>query len=123
MASIPTPKIFAAKLSQVPLTCPGCHTTTVVNMTPHKDTQSVIKARCKCGCVFDIHGISKEARKYYRKRTTLPGSYMRTDVDISGIVKITNVSFSGVSFKTEKAHEIEVGDRLGIKFMLDDGSR
>jgi hypothetical protein len=122
-ASTPAAKVFTNKLSQVPLTCPSCHTTTLVNMGKYTGTESTFKARCGCGCVFDIPGVVKEGRKYYRKKTSLPGSYFRTDKDVIGVIRIKDLSFSGIGFKTDKDHEIEVGDVLGVKFVLDAASK
>jgi hypothetical protein len=36
---------------------------------------------------------------------------------------VKDLSYSGVRFKTEKDEDIEVGDILGVKFILNDDKR
>jgi hypothetical protein len=81
---------------------------------------SPIKAKCLCGCIFDVPAVVIEARQFYRKRTRLPGSYAKTVVDAMGCMTVKDVSFTGIRFQTEKEHDLAVEEVVGVRFVLDD---
>jgi hypothetical protein len=62
-------------------------------------------------------------RKYYRKKTNMKGSYSNVDMDKTGFMRVRNVSYSGLSFELENKADIEVGDTLGVRFVLDDDQK
>jgi hypothetical protein len=115
------PQADAGEAKGSKITCPNCRNTKVVDVAKYRGAKSPIKARCNCGCVFDVS--LKDLRRFYRKKANLPGSYSCTNMGKTGVVRVKNLSYSGVGFQTEKEHEIEVGDILGIRFMLDDGKK
>ena len=41
----------------------------------------------------------------------------------SGLIRVINLSFSGLQFRTDKEHDLEVKDIIGVKFILEDGKK
>ena len=113
-------KAYVNSRKEVALTCPSCHSTRIVNFAQYTNDKIPLKAKCVCGCIFDVPDIILESRKYYRKRTRLQGSYTKTVVDEIGCMTVKDVSFSGIRFQTEKEHDITVDEVLGVRFVLDD---
>ena len=109
------------EISQSKITCPNCSNTRVVDVTKYRGSKGPVKARCICGCVFDVS--LKDLRRFYRKRTKLPGSYSRTDRNKTGVITVKDLSFTGLRFDTEKDHDLEVDDIIGIRFMLNDAKK
>jgi len=92
----------------------------MANLAQYTNTTNRIKAKCQCGCIFDVPDVVIEARKFYRKRTRLPGSYAKTVVDAMGCMTVHDVSFTGIRFQTEKEHDLALEEVLGVRFVLDD---
>ena len=113
-------KIYVNSRKEAALTCPSCHSTKIVNFAQYMNDKIPLKAKCLCGCIFDVPDVIIETRKFYRKRTRLPGSYSKTVVDATGCMTVTDVSFTGIRFKTEKEHDLVVEEVLGVRFVLDD---
>ena len=109
--------------NEAEITCPECHTTRTLNVANFRSSKKRIKAKCGCGCVFDMSDFSVDLRKFYRKKTNLRGSYSNIDMNKTGFIRIKNVSYTGVSFELEKKAEIEIGDTLGVRFVLDDDKK
>ena len=114
-------KVYVKSRKAAALTCPSCHSTKIANLAPYTNTTRPIKATCQCGCLFEVPDVVLEARKWYRKRTRLPGSYAKPVVDTRrGCMIVHDVSFTGIRFHTEKEHKLTVEDVLGVRFVLDD---
>ncbi|MFC1814690.1 PilZ domain-containing protein [Thermodesulfobacteriota bacterium] len=77
------------------------------------------RLKCKCPCGHSFPAIL-EKRKHYRKPTNLTGSFIHDRTKRRGIIHIKNVSKSGVGFELTSDQFMHVGDRLGLKFNLDD---
>ena len=105
------------------ITCPECHTTRTLNVASLRSSKKRLKAKCGCGCVFDMSDFSLDMRKFYRKRTNLRGSYSSINMNKTGFMRVKNVSYTGVSFELEKKAAIEIGDTLGVRFVLDDNQK
>jgi hypothetical protein len=116
-------KVYVNRRKEATLICPSCHSTKIVNFSQYTNDKIPSKAKCICGCIFDVPDVILETRKFYRKQTRLPGSYSKTVMDAIGCMTVKDVSFSGIRFKTEKEHAIEVDEVLGVKFVLDDNKQ
>ena len=113
-------KVYVNSTKEAALTCPSCANTKMVNFAPYLSDKSPIKAKCQCGCIFAVPDVIIEARKFYRKKTRLSGSYAKTVADTMGCMTVKDVSFTGIRFHTEKEHDLAVGEVLGVRFILDD---
>jgi hypothetical protein len=115
MASEILPQEKGAKAT---ITCPNCRNTSVVDTAKYKHAKSPTKAKCGCGCIFEIPALNVESRKFFRKKTNLTGSYSKTQIDGKGIMRVKDLSFSGLGFEIEKENDIKVDDVLGVRFIL-----
>jgi len=105
--------------------CPKCGTTRTVDMLDKKHLGESIKTRCtckKCDHTFVVDVIL-ERRKYYRKETNLAGEFSAPDDKSKGLIKIHNVSLSGVRFKVNEPKAFQEGQKINIIFTLDDSHR
>ena len=109
--------------NEAEITCPECHTTRTLNVGQFRNSKKRIKAKCRCGCIFDMSDYSLDMRKFYRKKTNLRGSYSNVNMNKTGFMRVKNVSYSGISFELERKADIEVGDILGVRFVLDDDKK
>jgi hypothetical protein len=115
-----TRKVYVKSRKAAALTCPSCHSTKIANLAQYTHTTSPLKAKCRCGCLFEVPAVVLEARRFYRKRTRLPGSYVKTVVDTMGCMTVHDVSMMGLRFHTDHEHDLAVEDVLGVRFVLDD---
>jgi len=105
--------------------CPRCAATRTVDMSDKNHLGDTIKTRCtckKCDNVF-IVDVVMERRKYYRKETNLAGEFSSHDKSLKGLMKVHNVSLSGIRFKVNEPKELKEGQRLSVIFTLDDSHR
>jgi hypothetical protein len=64
-----------------------------------------------------------ERRRHFRKSVNLVGMFFfqgSKGNPIKGLIKIRNISQSGIQFSINSMPEFEVGDKLTIEFTLDD---
>ena len=106
--------------NEVSITCPECNMTRTINVLKYRSSKRRVKAKCGCGCIFDMSDVSANRRKFYRKETNLRGSYSSVNMNKTGFMRVKDVSSTGISFELEKDDEIEAGDTLGVRFVLDD---
>jgi hypothetical protein len=105
--------------------CPKCGTSRTVNMADKKHLGDSIKTRCTCkNCnhTFVVNVII-ERRKYYRKEADFPGEYFTADNKIKGLMKVHNVSLSGIRFKVNENKEFIIDQKISVIFTLDDTQR
>jgi hypothetical protein len=105
--------------------CPKCGTTRTADISDKKHLGDSIKTRCtckKCEHTF-IVDVVLERRKYYRKETDIAGEYYTADNTIKGLMKVHNVSLSGMRFKVNESKEIKEGQKINVVFTLDDSHR
>jgi hypothetical protein len=120
-AGVATTYVKTEDKNKTKIICPNCYNSSIVDLAKYRNTKHAVKATCSCGAAFRV--LIKDLRKFHRKKTHLPGSYLHTDTDKTGTMVVKNVSFTGIGFHTEKEHHIEVGDFLGVKFLLQDGKQ
>ena len=109
--------------NEAEITCPECQTTRKINIARFRNSKKRLKAKCGCGCVFDMSNFSIDMRKFYRKKTNLRGSFSDVNMNKTGFMRVRNVSYTGLSFELERKADIQVGDILGVRFVLDDGQK
>ena len=118
-------KVFVNVENIAVFNCPKCQTSRTVNMSDKKHLGESIKTRCtckKCDHTFVVDVIM-ERRKYYRKETNLAGEYYTTDKRIKGLMKVQNVSLTGMSIKVNEKKDLKKGQKLIVEFILDDKLR
>ena len=121
-ASMPVKTIYANHQEQWTLVCEQCGKTKVLNVSDRKQIGRLLKVKCGCGHVFFIR---IEGRKYYRKPTMLPGTYVKIGEHISqgletGTMMVEDLSKTGLRLRTKIKHTIQVEDIIRVRFHLDD---
>lgn len=118
-------KVFVNVENIAVFECPKCGTTRTVNMADKKHLRGSIKTRCTCKkCEHSfVVTVVMEKRKFYRKETNLAGEYYTPDKRIKGLMKVCDLSLTGVSMKVNDKKELKVGQKLVLEFILDDNLR
>jgi hypothetical protein len=88
----------------------------VANVEPYIGVRKPLKIQCRCGWVF--HAIL-ETRRFYRKQVNLRGHYAKLGHRNYGPMIVENLSMSGIGFRLRVQHALEIGDRVRVKFVLD----
>ena len=101
------------------LKCPHCGTARTVNVAKLDNRRGPLKVRCTCRSAFRVWF---EARKSYRKETCLHGDYAKLPAEGEEWTRmvVRNISITGVGFETFAKHNLNKGDTVQVKFILDD---
>ena len=100
--------------NQGTINCPKCAFGINIDATKFKNTQRELKAKCKCGEIFQF---TIEFRTRYRKNVMLSGEYVIQGK--KGEIIIRDLSMSGVRFESFMPHPISADDTLDVTFKLD----
>ncbi len=114
--------VFVNKENKAIFTCPKCikaKTVDVSTLIKEKKKLS-IKVKCSCG---QIYPVVLERRKYYRKKTSLSGIFILEQNMKEFSMTVTNLSRFGLEFYSSESDRLQVGDRIGVDFRLDDKYR
>jgi hypothetical protein len=117
-----THTIYANLSETVTLVCEQCHRSKVIKAAAVKDFLRPLQIRCPCGTTFEVKIV---IRQFYRKKTRLPGMYIKYDMQTEEILEqgriiIEDISRTGLGFRTVYRHTILVNDVLSLAFTLDD---
>lgn len=113
-------KIFVSDDDLATITCPGCGHTRQVSVGGYRDKPKSIKVRCKCDKKFLI---DLEFRQQHRKKTDLKGLYDIHSDQGGGRAVIKDISLSGIGFTVSGIHNVRVGQKIQIEFVLDDSKQ
>lgn len=102
------------------ITCPNCGHTKQVSVADYCGTKKSIKVRCKCDQKFTI---DLEFRQQHRKKTNLNGIYDIQSDRGGGRATIKDISLSGIGFTVSGVHNVQVGQKIQIDFVLDDSKQ
>jgi hypothetical protein len=117
-----THAIYTNLSESVTLVCEQCHRSRALQAAAVKDLPQPLKVQCPCGATFGVNII---IRQCYRKKTRLPGTYVKHDPQTHQILEqgriiVEDISQTGIGLRTPGRHAILVGDVLSIAFTLDD---
>ena len=115
-------KVYFNKKHEAIFTCPNCKLARLINVKKFKENNDIVGVKCSCDCIYYINELLPESRKFQRKQANLPGSFLQTTTDMNHFMNVTDLSFSGIKFHTEKEHNLEIGEIIGVRFVLDDGN-
>jgi hypothetical protein len=109
---------------QMQLTCPQCMGQDMVDLPVVEALGKQAKAICGCGYQFVF---MPEQRGFYRKSVALEGIFRRVkdarvvsdSLNYEGKLQITNLSKQGLGFVVLGANDLNVGDRVRVRFTLD----
>ena len=114
--------IYTNLSESVTLACEQCHRSKVLQAAIVKDLPQPLKVKCPCGATFEVNII---IRQFYRKKTRLPGVYVKRDTQTGKILEqgrmsIEDISRTGIGLRTLYKHTVLVNDVLTLTFTLDD---
>jgi hypothetical protein len=117
-----THTLYANLSETVTLVCEQCRRSKVLYAADVKSLPQPLKVRCSCGATFEVNII---IRQFYRKKTRLPGTYVKHDPRTNKILErarmiVEDISQTGLGLCTLSRHTILVNDVLSVTFTLDD---
>jgi hypothetical protein len=113
-------KVFPSLYDTATLVCPYCGFYKDVNVAKFKNRVDPLKVRCKCRSTF---AVSFEHRTAFRMETELHGYCIKLPEGkecSKTKIAIHDISPGGIGFSTFTANNFREGDKVRLKFMLDD---
>ena len=118
-------KVYITSKQMATFICPQCQKSKTVDVSKYANLDKIVKVNVSCPCGYRYTSIL-EKRKKYRKKTHLPGSFVRL-VDGrrvgGGLMNVKDLSTSGLKIHTNARHNCAVGDVILVEFSLDDNHR
>lgn len=113
-------KIFYRNNGKIDIKCPKCGKSGQMDISKYVKMDKALnfKAACKCKHVFSI---SIERRRHIRKLVNLKGVLIQESQHYP--VRVLDISKLGMRILTERGLNIMEGERLSVKFILDDPRR
>jgi hypothetical protein len=105
--------------------CPVCEKGVIRDLSQFAESQTAVRLKCKCSC-GNTYRVLVERRRHFRKTANLVGTFTfkgKNGRPTKGLIKIRDISKSGIQFSVNSIPEFKVGDRLTIEFTLDDEDR
>ena len=118
-------RVFLNDRGEGTFICPACEKGVIRDLSQFAETRTAVRLKCKCSCGNDYR-VLLERRRHFRKPTNLVGMFFFRGGHGSprkGLIKIRDISQSGIQFSVNSIPEFEVGDKLIIEFTLDDEER
>lgn len=115
-------KIFLDENNHATFICPKCSKTWSKDLSGFKDPNKRIQLKCKCPC-GNTFPVVQERRKGLRRVVTVTGAYFHNQRAIRGLITIKNISKSGVGLVLSTKQSINKGDKLQLKFNLDNSKK
>lgn len=112
-------KLFVNSDNIATFECPKCKKSWEKDLSQQIDRFINNRIKCTCPCGFSFP-VTLDKRRHLRKITDLTGSFVHERSKRRGIIRVKNISKSGVGFELTSEQFMHIGDRLGLKFNLDD---
>ncbi|OQY57522.1 MAG: hypothetical protein B6245_16595 [Desulfobacteraceae bacterium 4572_88] len=100
--------------------CPKCKKTVTMDVSKYKDINRAVRIEGQCVCGHS-HTVLLERRKHYRKEVIIPGEYVFGRK--RGMMTVMDLSRSGLKFEADETGKLRVGDKLSVRFRLEDTNR
>ena len=111
-------KVFVRPDNTAVVTCRHCSRQKTISVDPFKEHMHRLQVTCECQNVYIA---SLEFRNRVRKKTLLQGTYTNhSRKDNVGSFSIINISVTGLGFTSQDPINFKPGDKLTLKFTLDD---
>ncbi len=115
-------KVYVNSENKAIFTCPSCAKARTVEVSKFLGAKANAKLKAKCPCGHS-YPVLLERRKYYRKETKLPGVFRLDKNGKESPMTVTNVSRSGLQFRTSESKNLEMEDLVALEFRLDDKNK
>jgi len=113
-------KFYVDENNQARIICHKCGINKNLDVTKFKDTHKRLKAKCRCGEVFQL---TLDFRRHYRKNVQIVGKCFIQRKNERDDIAIVNISLSGINFTTFKPHNLSIDDTVELNFTLDNPLR
>ena len=104
----------------IEIRCPECASRKKIDASGYQGKYKIMNVKCLCGFSFKC---SFEFRKSYRMKVNLAGEFTLLKTQKSGSILIENLSLAGANFVNMSGQHLLVGQKLELKFRLDDAGR
>ena len=118
-------RVFLNDRGEGTFICPACEKGVIRDLSQFAESRAAVRIKCTCSC-GNVYRVLVERRRHFRKPTDLVGMFIyqgKTGRPVKGLIKIRDISKSGIRFSVNSMPEFEVGDKLFIEFTLDDDDR
>jgi hypothetical protein len=118
-------RVFLNDREEGTFICPVCDKGVIKDLSQFTNAQTAVRLKCKCSC-GNVYRVLVERRQHFRKAVKLVGMFSffgGKGPPSKGLIKIQDISQSGIQFSINSMPEFEVGDKLLIEFTLDDDDR
>ena len=115
-------RIFINDRGEGTFICPACNNGVIRDLSQFSQAQEAVRLKCKCSC-GNVYRVLLERRRHFRKPVNLVGMFFwggSEGPSMKGLIKIRDISRSGIRFSVNSIPEFNVGDKLTIEFTLDD---
>ncbi len=114
-------RVYVDKSGIATFVCTKCGDALRKSAERYKDHTGPVKIKCKCGNIYEVE---LEFRQYFRKQTSLAGSYFRTSHPRDSLAMIVrDLAPGGCRFETMEACDLVPGEEIGVEFVLDVSNR
>ena len=117
--------VFVTSKQMATFICPKCQKSKTVNVSKYATLDKIVNVKVTCPCGYGYTSIL-EKRKEYRKAANLPGAFIHLIDGLqagSGLMKVRDLSTSGLKIHINTQHHCTVGDVIQVEFSLDDSHR
>jgi hypothetical protein len=115
-------RVFINDRGEATFICKACNKGVIRDLSDFILTRSAVRLKCKCSC-GNVYRVLVERRRHFRKPVNLIGVLFYAagkGGQVKGLIKIRDISQSGIQFSINSMPEFKVGDKLTIEFTLDD---
>lgn len=110
-------KVFVTKNGKANVSCPKCGIVKPMDVSRFQALNKEVRLKCTCSCKH-VFPIQLERRQHIRKTVNLRGELYYKNK--STHVVIVDVSRLGIKIKTRNPLQLEIGNKVVLKFILDD---
>lgn len=120
----PLLRVALDRRSEGTFVCPACNNSVTKDLSKIARVQKAIQINCKCKCGH-VYQVLVDRRSILREDVDFVGIFQ---YDIGGkskkgLIKILDISMSGLQFSVNNSPDFKVGDRITVEFSLDDWER
>ena len=118
-------RVFLNDQGEGTFICPACDKGVIRDLSQFTGAESAVRLKCKCSC-GNVYRVLVERRRHFRKSVKLVGMLSHRGENGppgKSLIKILDISQSGIQFSVNSMPEFEVGTKLALEFTLDDADR
>jgi hypothetical protein len=121
-AEKPEKRVFVNDNGEGTFICPACNKGVIRDLSAFSKAPSAVRLKCKCSCGH-VYRVLVERRRHFRKPVNLVGMFFYQNHEghpVKGLIKVLDISQSGMRFSVNSVPDFKVGDKLVVEFTLDD---